>query len=124
MTEQEKAEKIEAEEEVFPVAEAMRKAFLAGIGALDLAREKAEEMMGRLAERGEKVREERRAYWEKKLSRRQARLNKMQANMQKRMGRLMNLLNVPTRSDIEGLNEKVEELSRKIDAFQKAPPAA
>lgn len=124
MTEQEKAEKIEAEEEVFPVAEAMRKAFLAGIGALDLAREKAEEMMERLAERGEKVREERRTYWEKKLSRRQARLNKMQANMQKRMGRLMNLLNVPTRSDMEGLNEKVEELSRKIDAFQKTPPAA
>jgi poly(hydroxyalkanoate) granule-associated protein len=124
MTEQERAEKTEAEEEVFPVAEAMRKAFLAGIGALDLARERAEEMMGRLAERGEKVREERRAYWEKKWSRRQARLDKMQAKMQKRMGRLMNLLNVPTRGDIEALNEKVEELSRKIDALQKAPPTA
>jgi len=124
MTEQERAEKTEAEEEVFPVADAMRKAFLAGIGALDLARERAEEMMGRLAERGEKVREERRAYWEKKWSRRQARLDKMQAKMQKRMGRLMNLLNVPTRGDIEALNEKVEELSRKIDALQKAPPTA
>lgn len=124
MTEQEMAEKAEAEEEVFPVAEAMGKAFLAGIGALDLAREKAEDMMGRLAERGEKVREERRAYWEKKLSRRQARLDKMRAKAQKRMGRLMNLLNMPTRGDIEALNEKVEELSRKIDALQKAPPAA
>ncbi len=124
MTEQEMAEKTEAEEEILPVAETIRKAFLAGIGALDLAREKAEDMMGRLAERGEKVREERRAYWEQKLSRRQARLDRMRAKMQKRMGKVMNLLNVPTKGDIEALHQKVEELSRKIDALQKVPPTA
>ncbi|MCC7352757.1 MAG: phasin family protein [Anaerolineae bacterium] len=119
------AEEMGAEEEVplYPVAEAMRKAFLAGIGALDLARERTEEMMARLAERGERVREERREYWEKKMSRRQARLNKMRARMDKRMGKLMDRLNVPTKSDIETLNEKIEGLSRKIDALQKTPPA-
>jgi polyhydroxyalkanoate synthesis regulator phasin len=36
----------------------------------------------------------------------------------------MRRLNMPTKSDLEALNEKVEELSRKIDALQRTPPSA
>jgi poly(hydroxyalkanoate) granule-associated protein len=106
------------------MAEAMRMAFLAGIGVLDLAREKTEDVMAHLAERGEKVHEERRAYWKHKMSHHSARTGRMQARMDRHMDKFMSRLNVPTKTDIDALNAKLEELSQKIDALSKTPPTA
>lgn len=105
------------------LADAMCKAFLAGIGALDLAREEVEKTVERLAARGEKARRERRERLREALARRRARLGRLEAKVDRGLNALVRRLNVPTKGDIEALNAKVEELSRKIDALQGTPPA-
>ena len=129
MTEQEQevkqsAEEPKAEDLLEAAVRAVRKALLAGIGALDLAREEAEKTMERLAARGEKARDERRKRLKEALSRRRARAARWEAKVDESLCALMRRLNVPTKSDLEALSEKVEELSRKIDALQRTPPAA
>jgi len=129
MTEQERevkqsAEEPKAEDLLEAAVQAVRKALLAGIGALDLAREEAEKTMERLAVRGEKARDERRKRLKEALSRRRARAARWEAKVDESLCALMRRLNVPTKSDLEALSEKVEELSRKIDALQRTPPAA
>ena len=56
-----------------PMAESMRKVFLASLGALDLAREESEKLVSRLADRGERVRGENREWVTKMRARRRAR---------------------------------------------------
>ena len=109
------AETAEAEERK-PLFEAARKVVLAGIGAMALAQDELEDFVNRLVERGEIAEKDAR-----KLIREvsEKRRKGVAHEMDKRVEDMLARLNVPTKSDLDELGEKIAALSAKVEALKK-----
>ena len=105
-----------AGEERKPLFEAARKVVLAGIGAMALAQDELEDFVNRLVERGEIAEKDAR-----KLIREvsQKRRKGVAHEMDKRVEDMLARLNVPTKSDLDDLGEKIAALSAKVEALKK-----
>jgi len=127
------SEEIEVREEIVTengynaMLEAARKVLLAGIGAVALAQDEIEEFVGRLVERGEIAEKDGRRLINDIAERRKSRTERVRTDIgsevDKRMESLLNRMNIPSKSDIEGLNRRITALSRKIDQLKKAQQA-
>jgi len=127
------SEEIEVREEIVTengynaMLEAARKVLLAGIGAVALAQDEIEEFVGKLVERGEIAEKDGRRLINDIAERRKSRTERVRTDIgsevDKRMESLLNRMNIPSKSDIEGLNRRITALSRKIDQLKKAQQA-
>ncbi len=123
------AEPIKIEEEDVPegypktVADGLRRILMAGLGSLNLRQGEVEAFINRLADRGEIGENEARKLINEFLQNRkkqaEATTNWMEAEFEKRMEKLLAHMNVPTKSDIDLLMDKVSELSDKLDKLQE-----
>lgn len=122
------AEKIKVEEEVLeetnnPFLEGIRRALLAGVGAVSIAQDEAEKFVQKLIEKGEIAEKDGRSLLtelaEKRKQRAQESSKRVSDELEKRMESLLNRMNIPTKSDIEQLSKKVAELTKKIDALKE-----
>jgi poly(hydroxyalkanoate) granule-associated protein len=95
-----------------PLAELIRKVMLAGIGAAALAQEEAEAFIHKLIEKGELAEKDGRDLM-KDL--REKRRKKAEEEIDKRITVLIERMNIPTKSDIETLSQKINDLSKKVD---------
>jgi polyhydroxyalkanoate synthesis regulator phasin len=95
-----------------PLAELIRKVMLAGIGAAALAQEEAEVFIQKLIEKGE-LAEKDGCVLMKDL--REKRRHKAEEELDKRIATLIDRMKIPTKSDIEALSEKIDEIARKVD---------
>lgn len=102
----------------------VRRIVLAGIGAVAVAQEEAEEFVHKLVERGEIAEKDGRKLLNDISERRKKAQDGVQDRAQttidgldSRMEGLLDRLNVPTKSDIEALSEKVALLAEKVDAL-------
>jgi len=102
--------------ERLPLAELARKVLLAGIGAVTLAQEEAEAFVQKLIEKGE-IAEKDGCILMKDL--REKRKQRAEKYLDKRVSTLINRMNVPTKSDIEVLSEKIAEIARKVDELKR-----
>ena len=129
------AEKIEVVEEK---AEEGRRAFmetahkllLASIGAVAVAQEEVESFVNRLIERGEIAEKDGRKMIDDIRQRRKEAQEKAQdqakdarSQVDKRIEEMLERLNVPTKSDIEKLSQKITRLSKKVDELKKEQEA-
>jgi polyhydroxyalkanoate synthesis regulator phasin len=108
----------------------VRTTLMVGIGAADLTQEKVlklwdgtGKMVGDLAERGEKVSEQRRDQFGDVVEKRQGRIKKFSEkagdSFDKYSEAVLTRVNIPTSDDIEGLSRQVNSLSRKVDKVRK-----
>lgn len=123
------AEKIEViEEDVSAepntLLSGLRRVLLAGVGAMALAQEEVEDFVNKLIERGEIAEKDGRKLVndirERRKSKTQASTQRLEEEVERRMESLLNRMNVPSKSDIEKLNAKITELSKKVDALKKS----
>ena len=123
------AEKIKVEEEAVeeagsnPFLEGIRRALLAGVGAVSVAQDEAEKFVSHVIEKGEIAEKDGRSLLnelaEKRKQRAQESSKRVSDELEKRMESLLNRMNIPTKSDIEQLSNKVAELTKKIDTLKE-----
>jgi poly(hydroxyalkanoate) granule-associated protein len=105
---------------------AMRKLFLAGVGAVVMAQEAVAGRVNTLVERGERIQDEGRQRMRDRMDSRKHQIRKIasrrnkgaetaEATLQTRIEAVLGRTEVPTRSDIEALSAKISALSEKLD---------
>lgn len=114
-------EKPQATEEKEPsqLFEASRKVLLAGIGAMALAQEEIEDFVNKLIERGEVAEKDGRKFLRELMDKRKKETKKTEDEIGKRVKEVLDRLNVPTKSDIDSLSDKIGALTKKIDELKK-----
>lgn len=123
---------VEETEVTLPSAavENVHKVFLVGLGAAAMAQDELVKLIGKFAEQGEqaeqKVREsiseiaDNRKKQAEDAKKKAAEVNKKaEEEMKSRMEGTLNRLNIPSRTEIKDLDEKITTLSEKIDDLNK-----
>jgi polyhydroxyalkanoate synthesis regulator phasin len=100
--------------------DAIRRMMLAGIGAIALKHDEMEEFIDKLVERGEIAKKDAEELRNEMKEHRKKYLHGEEGYLHKRMQEFLDRLEVPSKSDINELNEKLSELEKKIDRLSKA----
>jgi poly(hydroxyalkanoate) granule-associated protein len=108
------------DEETKPFVGLLHKVLLASIGAVALAQEEIEEFVDKLVERGELAEKDGRKLVRDIMARRKTEAVKAEDQMNKHVEDILNRMNVPTKSDIDALGEKVAALAKKVDELNKS----
>jgi poly(hydroxyalkanoate) granule-associated protein len=103
-----------------PLYEGVRRMILAGIGALALAQDEVEELIDRLVERGAIAEKERVDLVEEIRTRRKSSREKTRARFNERMEETLERMNVPTKKDINALNDKLTTLTKKVEELRES----
>lgn len=98
-----------------PFFETARKVLLASVGAMALAQEEIEDFVHRLIERGEIAETDGRKLMEEIRDRRKTNLGKAEDMVTRRLEYMLKRLSIPTKADVETLNDRISSLSKKLD---------
>lgn len=113
----------EVNDEPNALLETVRRVLMAGVGVVVLAQEEVEEFVNKLIERGEIAEQDGRKLIndvvENRKKQAQETRQATQEEFDKRLEGLLDRLNVPTRGDINTLNDKVTELTAKVEELKK-----
>ena len=112
-------DKVEAPERS-PLLGSARKVLLAGIGAVALAQDQAEDFVNRLVARGEIAAADGRKLLREVAERRKKGAKKVEGGLDKRVEEVLDRMNIPTKAEIEALGDKISELAMKIDELKQA----
>jgi poly(hydroxyalkanoate) granule-associated protein len=97
----------------------LRRVLLAGVGVMVLAQEEIEDFVRWLVDRGDIAEDEGRRLVEDVSEQRSQRLREVRTGLGGTIDRsteeVYRLLNIPTRSEIVGLSEQIEQLTKKVD---------
>ena len=106
-----------------PMVEMARKVLLAGVGAVTLAQDEVEAFVNRLIERGEIAEKDGRKLINDVMDRRRKQMEETQTKAKEsldgRVEAILHRMNIPTKSDIEALSEKIAALTKKVDRLKK-----
>ena len=107
-----------------PILDMTRKVLLAGIGAVALTQEEVEKFVNKLIDRGEIAEKDGRKLISDVMDKRRTKTEEVRADagdeMDKRIERLLERMNVPSKSDIDALSAKITTLTKKVDELKKA----
>ncbi len=111
-------EELEAkeEEERNRLFEATRKVMLATVGAVGLAQDEIEDFINRLVKRGEIAEKDARKLVREVTEKRRKIAAK---RVDKEMDRVFDRMNIPSKADIDALNEKISILTAKVEELKK-----
>ncbi len=111
-------EELEAkdEEERNRLFEATRKVMLAAVGAVGLAQDEMEDFVNRLVKRGEIAEKDARKLVKEVTEKRRKTAEK---RVDKEMDRMLDRMNIPSKADIDELNEKISILTAKVEELKK-----
>jgi poly(hydroxyalkanoate) granule-associated protein len=96
----------------------VRRAMLAGIGAVALFRDGAQQTFDRLVDRGEQVQTELEERAERVRRRNAGTSTRVRESFRGAMDAFLDALNVPNKADVDTINVKLNILSRKLDDIQ------
>ncbi len=123
-------EEVEVQEEIIeesgpnPLLEMTRKILYASIGAVALTQEEVEKFVNKLIERGEIAEKDGRKLIKDIMDKRRKKGEEVQADAKQqvdgRMKDILDRMNIPSKSDIDALNEKITILTEKIDELQES----
>jgi poly(hydroxyalkanoate) granule-associated protein len=110
--------------------EVMRKLMLAGVGALALSRDEAEEFINRLVERGELAQKDAQNLIDETVERlrktTQPQINPIQSSVanlstqvETNLEQLLNRLNIPSKRDIDELSAKIAHLAGRVEELRR-----
>ncbi|MDX1663470.1 MAG: phasin family protein [Candidatus Promineifilaceae bacterium] len=112
-----------AEKEPNPFFDMTRKVLLAGIGAMALAQDEAEAFVERLVERGELAEKEGRQLLKDMVERRKEKAESLTSGAEQdldvRVERILQRMNIPTRNDINALSRQITLLTQKVDELKE-----
>ncbi len=112
------------EEERRTILEMARKVLLAGMGAVALAQDEVEAFVNKLIERGEIAEKDGKNLIDDLREKRKKETKKAEKEVNKRIEEVLERLNVPSKADIEALNQKIATLTEKIDELKEAQAQA
>jgi polyhydroxyalkanoate synthesis regulator phasin len=115
---EEKAKEDTVEEEVNPLYETVRRIVLAAIGAVALAQDEVERFIDKMVERGEIAEKDARKLIKEVTDKRAKGAKGVEKDVEKRFEGLLERLNIPTKSDIDELSEKIATLSSKVESLK------
>ena len=100
----------------------LRRVLMAGVGAVALTQEQIEDFVGKLVERGEIADGDARKLVSDVIDRRKTTLQesskRAEGGVDRRIAGLLARMNIPSKSEIEILSEKISVLSRKVDELK------
>ena len=100
----------------------LRRVLMAGVGAVALTQEQIEDFVGKLVERGEIADGDARKLLSDVVDRRkktvQDSTRRAEEEVDKRIEGLLSRMNIPSKSEIDALSDKISELSRKVDELR------
>jgi poly(hydroxyalkanoate) granule-associated protein len=102
-----------------PLYESLRKVLLAGIGAVAIAQDEIDDLIAKLVERGEIAERDGKKLIHEINERRKKESRKAEDQVSKRLEDVLNRMNVPKKSDIDALSEKIAVLTKKVDELKK-----
>lgn len=112
-------EHIESSEPANPLLAGLRRVLMAGIGVVVLTQEQIEDFVNRLVERGEIADGDARNLISEVIERRKKAVHettrKAEGGFDRQIEGMLSRMNIPTKSEIESLSEKIADLSRKVD---------
>lgn len=101
----------------------LRRVLMAGIGAVVLTQEQIEDFVGKLVERGEIADGDARKLISDVLDLRkkllQGSTKKAEEQYDKRVEGLLSRMNIPTKSEIDSLSDKITQLGDKVDELNR-----
>lgn len=109
----------EVTEERNEVYETLRKVVLASIGGVALAQDELVKFVNKMVERGEIAEKDARKLLDEVTSRRKEEAKKAEKEVDQRMEDLLARMNVPTKSDIDALSQKITKLTEKVEKLQE-----
>jgi poly(hydroxyalkanoate) granule-associated protein len=101
------------------MVEMLRKVMLATIGAAVIAQEEIEALINRLVERGEIAEKDGKKLMHEMMDKRKSSTEKVEDEINKNITDVLERMNIPTRTDIDALSQKINGLSKKIDELKK-----
>jgi poly(hydroxyalkanoate) granule-associated protein len=112
-------------EEHRPLFEAARKVLLAGIGVMALAQDEIEDFVNRMTECGEIAEQEGKKLVHEVMDKRKVSRQQVEEEVTRRIEKILDRMNIPTKADIDVLSEKIAALSRKVDELKnlQEPPS-
>ena len=102
-----------------PLVDALHRVFLAGIGAVALAKEDMEDLVDKLVERGEIAEADGRKVMKDVMRRRKKQVEKAEDEFEKRVEEIMSRMNIPAKDEIDVLGAKITALTKKVDELKK-----
>ncbi len=102
----------------------LKKTYLAGLGLVNLTREKAEEIVDDLVKRGEVAEKDRSKAVEDMLNRVQEEQEKLFNTVKDYVKKSVHELGLPTQDEYQALQKRIEKLESEIKAKQDDAPTA
>lgn len=112
-------DKIAPEESKVTLSGLWRKMFLISVGAVAVAQDEVEKLVGTLVEQGELAEKEGKRLADKMLSQPKKGIRRVQDKGEDAMEQAIAKLNIPTRKDLKSLEDRLAELTAKIDELGK-----
>ncbi len=97
----------------------LRRMMLAAIGAAVIAEEEIEALVNRLVERGEIAEKDGRKLVKEMNEKRKTRTSNLGDDLSKNVESVLKRMNISSKSDVEALDKKLNDLSLKIDGLKK-----
>ena len=102
-----------------PIFESLRKIMLASIGVVALAQDEIEDFINRLIDRGEIAEKDGRNLIADLRKKRAQKFEERGSEFEKHMRKIVDRMGVPTRSEIQDLNDKISMLTKQIEELNK-----
>ncbi len=102
-----------------PLTDLLRKTLLATLGAAVIAQEEIEALIKKLVERGEIAEKDGKKLVNEMMDKRKSKTRKVEEEVNKNIQDALERMNIPTKSDIDTLSQKLSALSKKIDELKK-----
>lgn len=100
--------------------EALRRVLLATIGAAVIAEEEIKSLIDRLVERGEIAERDGKKLYQEMMDKRKNKTAKLEDDISQSVEQVLEKMNIPTKTDVEELGQKIAGLSKKIDDLKKS----
>lgn len=97
----------------------LKKLYLAGLGALSMTKEKAEEIVDELIKKGEVAAEEKKSFVESLLKVAEEKKAETREFVKKEVRKVLESLDIPTRQELEDLKKQLEK-HRKVEHKKQA----
>ena len=109
----------ENEESRYPLFKITRKLLLASIGAIALAQDEIDDLVNRLVDRGQVAEEEGKALIANISEKRKNMAKKSLLNRKDNFDEIIEVLDLPTRKDLQILSNKITSLTKKVEELSK-----
>ena len=114
------AKEAAGEAERSPLLAPVRRVLLAGIGAVALAQDEAEDFVDKLVERGQIAEADGKKLVRDLMDRRKREAKKAEKRLDRQVEEVLTRMNIPTKAEIEALGDKIAELTKKVEELKQA----